>query len=194
MANTVVQSNVNHFGEMAMAGIGAYNKIDGFAFLPITSFCMAISTFVSQNLGAKQYDRVKKGVRFGVICSLVMAEIIGATVFTLAPVFIKAFTSEPEAIAFGVQKAKTVGLFAFLLSMSHSFAAVMRGAGKGVVPMTVQIICWCVIRVTILSIVVPMTENIAIVNWVYPITWTLSTICMLVYYKSVDWMHSKQLQ
>lgn len=190
VANTVVQSNVNHFGEMAMAGIGAYNKIDGFAFLPITSFCMALSTFVSQNLGAKQYDRVRSGVRFGVVCSLLMAEMIGLTVCAFGPVFIRAFTSEPEAIACGVQKARIMGPFAFLLSMSHSFAAVMRGAGKGVVPMTVQIACWCVIRVIILSIVVPLTENIAILSWVYPITWSLSTISMLVYYKKADWMHS----
>ena len=194
VANTVVQSNVNYFGEMAMAGIGAYNKVDGFAFLPITSFCMAISTFVSQNLGAEKYDRVKKGVRFGVICSLAMAEAIGLTMYVISPYLIRSFTDEPEAIAYGVQKARTVGPFAFLLSTSHTLTAVMRGAGKAVVPMVVTISCWCVIRVTILSVVVPITQSIGIVNWVYPITWTLSAVGLLVYTKKVDWMHGRKLE
>ena len=61
LANVVVQSNINSFGDMAMAGCGAYSKIEGFAFLPITSFTMALTTFVGQNLGARQYDRVLKG-------------------------------------------------------------------------------------------------------------------------------------
>ena len=65
-ANVFVQSNINAFGKMAMAGCGSYSKIEGFAFLPVTCFTMALTTFVSQNLGAKQYDRAKKGARFGV--------------------------------------------------------------------------------------------------------------------------------
>lgn len=65
IANVFVQSNINAFGKMAMAGCGAYSKIEGFAFLPVTCFTMAITTFVGQNLGAKQYDRAKKGAKFG---------------------------------------------------------------------------------------------------------------------------------
>lgn len=61
IANVFVQTNINAFGKMAMAGCGSYSKIEGFAFLPVTCFTMALTTFVSQNLGAKQYDRAKKG-------------------------------------------------------------------------------------------------------------------------------------
>lgn len=61
LANVFVQSNINAFGKMAMAGCGSYSKIEGFVFLPVTCFNMALTTFVSQNLGAKQYDRAKKG-------------------------------------------------------------------------------------------------------------------------------------
>lgn len=65
IANVVVQSNINAFGEMAMAGCGAYSKIEGFAFLPITSFTMALTTFVGQNSGAKEYERTKKELSLG---------------------------------------------------------------------------------------------------------------------------------
>ena len=61
-ANVIVQSNINSFGKLAMAAYGAYSKLEGFAFLPVTSFTMALTTYVSQNLGAGEYDRAKKGV------------------------------------------------------------------------------------------------------------------------------------
>lgn len=65
LANVIVQSNINDFGSDAMAGCGAYFKIEGFAFLPVTSFSVALTTFTSQNLGAKQYDRVKRALHSG---------------------------------------------------------------------------------------------------------------------------------
>ena len=57
----MVQSNINKFGEMAVAGCGSYSKVEGFGFLPITCFALALTTFISQNLGAKEYGRGKKG-------------------------------------------------------------------------------------------------------------------------------------
>ena len=74
LANVVVQSNINKFGQMAVAGCGSYSKIEGFGFLPITCFAMALTTFISQNLGAKEYQRAKKGAVFGVICSISIAD------------------------------------------------------------------------------------------------------------------------
>ena len=65
-ANVIVQSQINSFGKLAMAAYGTHAKIEGFAFLPITSFNMASTTFISQNLGARQYDRAKKGSRFSI--------------------------------------------------------------------------------------------------------------------------------
>ncbi len=189
-ANVVVQSNINHFGEMAMAGCGAYSKIEGFAFLPITSFTAAITTFVGQNLGAGNRERVRKGARFGVFCSLILAEIIGVLFYLFAPVIIRAFTDEASAVEFGVQKARICSLFYFLLAATHSFAAVLRGAGKSVVPMITMLVFWCVVRVSFLVILVPLTENIAVVNWVYPLTWALSSVTLLIYYVFTDWTHS----
>ena len=77
LANVIVQSNINSFGANAMAGCGAYSKVEGFAFLPVTCFAMALATFVSQNVGAGQPDRVRKGMKFGILCSIAMAEVVG---------------------------------------------------------------------------------------------------------------------
>ena len=190
IANVVVQSNINSFGEMAMAGCGAYAKIEGFGFLPITSFTMALTTFVGQNLGAKNYERTKKGARFGMVCAMTIAEVIGIVIFIFAPVFIAAFDNTAEVIRFGVEKARTAALFYFLLAYSHSISAILRGAGKSVVPMIVMMVCWCVIRVAVLTVAGFFFPSIAVVYWVYPITWTLSSAIFLIYYKKANWLYS----
>lgn len=189
-ANVVVQSNVNSFGEMAMAGYGAYSKVEGFGFLPINSFTMAITTFVGQNLGAKQYERTKKGVRFGVLTTVILSEIIGIIIFIFAPQLIAAFDSNPEVIRFGIEKARTGALFYFLLSYSHALAAVLRGARKATVPMIIMLLFWCIVRVSFLAITIPLTHSIQMVYWVYPLTWSLSSIAFFIYYRKANWMEN----
>lgn len=189
IANVVVQSNINSFGDMAMAGCGAYSKIEGFAFLPITSFTMALTTFVGQNLGARQFERTKKGAKFGMICSMVIAEVIGVLMIIFAHPLIGAFNQDPEVIRFGVERAMTSALFFFLLAYSHSVSAVLRGAGKSMVPMIVMLVCWCLIRVTFLMVTGYLYHNIWFVYWVYPMTWCLSGICFFIYYHKVNWMN-----
>lgn len=187
-ANVVVQSYINAFGEMAMAGYGAYSKIEGFAFLPINSFTLAMTTFVGQNLGAGQAERTRRGARFGILATIVLAEIIGVVVFLLAPQLIAAFDSTPEVIRFGVEKARTAALFYFLLAYSHSVASILRGAGKAVVPMIIMMTFWCAIRVVFLAVSIPLTHAIQMVYVVYPLTWALSSIVFFLYYKRADWM------
>ncbi len=188
IANVLVQSNVNAFGKMAMAGNGAYAKLEGFAFLPVTCFTAAITTFVGQNLGAGEYDRVKKGVRFGMACSMLIAELVGLVLFLNSEFLIGLFTEEAESIMYGVMKSNSCSLFFFMLAASHCFSAVMRGAGKATVPMLTMLVCWCGIRVTALSILVPIYQSIHIVNWIFPVTWTISVIVLLIYYLKADWI------
>ena len=194
IANVVVQSNINAFGTMAVSGCGAYSKIEGFAFLPITSFTIALTTFVGQNLGAREYARAKKGAVFGVLCAILLSELIGLLTYLAAPVLIRAFTQEPEAIAFGVGKARICALFFCLLAASHGLSAVLRGAGKAVIPMISMLSFWCVVRVAILHFAVPIYRSIDVVNWVYPITWCLSTIFLVIYFIRADWLHSFERQ
>jgi len=189
LANVVVQSNINSFGKMAVAGCGAYSKVEGFGFLPITCFSLALTTFISQNLGAKQYDRAKRGARFGILCSITLAEIVGICVYFLSPYLIAAFNSDPEVVAYGTLQAHTITLFYFLLAFSHCIAGIMRGAGKATVPMFVMLCCWCIIRVTYITIAVRIFPVINTIFWAYPLTWTLSSILFFLYYRKADWIH-----
>jgi putative MATE family efflux protein len=130
VANVVVQSNINAFGAMAMAGCGAYSKIEGFAFLPIMSFNNAITTFVGQNLGARQEKRAQKGAIFGIVCSVVIAEMIGIGTVLFANQLILLFDNNPEVISFGVARSQIAGFFFCLLAFTHAISAVKRGAGQ----------------------------------------------------------------
>lgn len=188
-ANVIVQTNINSFGKIAMAGYGAYSKIEGFGFLPITSFTMALTTYISQNLGACEYERAKTGARFGIWSSVILAELIGVGIYLAAPWFIGWFTDTPEVIAAGVLQARTVTLFYCLLAFSHAIASVCRGAGKAFVPMTIMLLCWCVIRIAYITIVMRITHEIQYIFWAYPITWSLSSVIYLCYYLFSDWVH-----
>lgn len=187
LANVVVQSNINAFGKMAMAGCGSYSKAEGFAFLPVTCFAMAMTTFTSQNLGAKKYDRVKRGAKFGIVCSMTLAELVGVIIYVLIPFLIAGFDRTPQVIQFGTAQARTVSLFYFLLAFSHCAAGILRGAGKSTVPMFVMMICWCLIRVTYITLTVRVIPSIQVVFWAYPLTWFLSSAVFLIYLLKSNW-------
>lgn len=188
-ANVVVQSYINAFGEMAMAGYGAYTKIEGFAFLPINSFTMAMTTFVGQNLGAGQTERTRKGARFGILVTVVMAELIGVIVMLFAPQLIAAFDSTLAVVQFGVEKARTAALFYCLLAYSHSVASVIRGADKAVVSMLIMMTFWCVVRVAFLAVSIPFTHSVLMMYAVYPLTWALSSVAFFFYYRRANWLN-----
>ena len=190
IANVVVQSNINSFGKAAMAGCGAYMKLEGFAFLPVTCFTQALATFVGQNLGAHQYDRVKKGIRFGLGCCMLLAQIIGIASYVFAPQLISLFNDQPEVVDFGTRHMRHICLFNCLLALSHCFAAVFRGAGKASVPMFTMLGCWCLLRVTYITVALKIINQLEVVSLAYPITWTCSSIIFLIYYLKADWIHA----
>lgn len=189
-ANLIVQSNINRFGDAAMAGCGSYAKVEGFAFLPITCFAMALSTFVGQNLGAKQYDRVKKGVRFGVLCSVTLAELVGVAIFFFGNDLVALFGNDPGMVAYGARQARVEALAYFLLAFSHCIAGIMRGAGKATVPMFTMLISWCAIRIIYITVMIRQFNRIEVIFSAYPLTWFISSVIFLVYFLKADWLHN----
>ena len=190
LANVFVQSNINDFGKAAMAGQGSYAKVEGFVFLPVTCFMQALATFVGQNLGARQYDRVKKGVAFGILCSMIVSELIGLFSYYFAPNLIQIFNGSPEVVDYGVRYMRTTCLFYALLSFSHCLAGVLRGAGKASVPMIVMLSCWCALRVAYINVALRIVNEFETIAWAYPITWTCSSIVFLIYFLKADWIHN----
>ena len=189
-ANVIVQANINQFGAAAMAGSGSFAKLEGFAFLPITSFSIALTTFIGQNLGAKQYQRAREGARFGIIACISLAEVIGIFIWIFAPALIRIFNSDPEVIELGVLRARITSLFFFLLALSHCISGILRGAGKTQIPMYVMLVSWCIIRISYITIMVRIIPDIRVVFWAYPITWFISSAAFVLYYKKSNWLEA----
>ena len=185
LSNILIQSYINSFGNLAMAGIGASTKLEGFAFLPVTAFSMAITTFVSQNMGAKEYDRVRKGIRFGLGCTIVIIEAMGVVLFLLSPQLVGFFNRNPEVIRFGMGRTRVCALFYCLVGFSHVASAVMRGLGKPMTPMVIMLTCWCAVRILVLFTVGQVLHDIRLAFWIYPFTWTLSSVAYIVLLKRI---------
>ncbi|MGD9926552.1 MAG: MATE family efflux transporter [Sphaerochaeta sp.] len=188
-ANVILQSSINLFGASAMAGNGAFMRIQGFAFIPITAFALALTTFTGQNLGAREYDRVKRGARFGVLFAMILAEALGLGMLLGAEPLMRLFSQDPEVIAIGVSKANISSLFLWALALSHAMSGIYRGAGKAIVPMVVMLVIWCIFRIIFISTGLWLFMDIRVIFWAYPVTWTLSSIIFVIYYFRVDWMH-----
>lgn len=193
-ANIIVQTNINKFGVMAVAACGVYAKIEGFAFLPITCFAMSLTTFIGQNLGARQYGRAKKGAYFGIFCSVTLAELVGVVVYFTIPYLAAAFDNTAEVVAIASRQAHVEALFYCFLAFSHCIAGIMRGAGKSTVPMFVMLASWCIIRITYITITVHFIPKIQVIFWAYPLTWSISSVIFLIYFLKADWIHTFERQ
>ena len=189
IANVLVQRNINSFGADAMAACGSYAKVEGFVFMPITCFSLALTTFISQNLGAGRLDRVKAGSRFGLLASVLAAESIGVAVFLLGPRLIGLFNSDPAVLAIGQKQCTIESLFFCMLAFSHTVAGICRGAGRAAVPMLVMLGVWCVLRIAYITIAMSLCHDIRLLFWAYPITWTISGAIFWSYYRRSHWLN-----
>ncbi|MCR5154904.1 MAG: polysaccharide biosynthesis C-terminal domain-containing protein, partial [Lachnospiraceae bacterium] len=187
IGNIVVQSNINSFGKFAMSGYGAYVKIEGFVFLPITSMSMTLPTFVSQNLGAGKIDRAKKSTLVGILSGMAIAELIGLILYIFADPLIRIFINDDLAVGFGITQARTVSFFFCLLAFSHCAAGALRGCGKAYIPMATMLTFWCVVRVTYVTLATNIWPEFRTISWAYPITWSCSTIVFLICLLTQKW-------
>ena len=190
IGNVVIQTNINAFGEFAMTGAGAHSKIEGFVFIPITSMVLTLPTFISQNLGAKEYDRAKKGALFGILTSVILAEGIGLIVYVFSPQLIHIFAKSEEAVRYGVIQERIMTLFYGLMAFSHSAMGVLRGSGRSIVPMVTMLGIWCGVRVLYVTIAIQIVPVFQTICWAYPLTWGLSSIVFLIYLLKSNWLHT----
>jgi Na+-driven multidrug efflux pump len=182
ISHIVVQGNINLFGATAMAGCGTHMKIEGFAFLPIMCFSMALATFVSQNLGANKTDRVMGGIRFGLICSIIAAQIVGVILFFGASFFVRLFSENQEVIYYGASQIKIAALFAFVLAIDHCSIGILRGFGRPVIAMGVVLAIWCLFRIVFITVMLHYyIYDIFVIFWTFPLTWSMTAVLFIYF-------------
>lgn len=187
-SNVLVQSSVNDYGSIAMAGYTAYLKIDGFNILPVLSISMAVTTFTGQNVGAKNLKRVKKGMYDALIMCIIYTVLTGIFLLSLSHQILSLFTNDSAVIEYGQLAMKYFCPFYFLLGILNTLAGTVRGAGKGVPPMLILLFSMCIFRIFWIKLALPFFSTIDGIFMLYPISWLVGMIMMIIYTRYGKWL------
>ena len=182
ISNLLVQSKINSFGSIAMAGVAAYSKIDGFIYMPLMALSLAVSTYVGQNIGAGKLERVQKGIKTCLLMSLVTAVVLGSAVILLGESVVGIFTKTPEAQAYAMTQMRFLAPFVWIFIFSDILGGAIRGAGSTTAVTIISALSICVFRILWLTLLLPVYNDIRVLFLCYPISWTISSVATVVYY------------
>ncbi len=184
IANTIVQSSINTFGSVVVAGNAASGNIMGFIDAVSGSFATAAVNFMGQNIGAANYKRAKKIVPSAALLSACCEFVFCSIIFIFSKQLLSIYiTDSNEAIAIGIKKLMIVGLPYFLCSVQSVFSGSLRGMGKGLMPMASSICGICVFRIIWLFTVFKLFPTIETVYITYPLSWILTMGIDFILYK-----------
>lgn len=193
ISNVLVQSGINGFGATAMAGFGAYLKVDGFNILPVLSFSMAATTFVGQNYGARKVDRVKKGMWITLGMVTLYTIVTGALLLIFSHQIIRLFSADTAVIAYGADAMKYFCPFYFVLGILNCLAGTVRGTGKTMPPMIIMLISMCIFRIFWIQLALPRIGTIEGIYMLYPVSWAIGAAMMVLYTILGKWIDPKKL-
>ncbi|PWM67487.1 MAG: MATE family efflux transporter [Eubacteriales Family XIII. Incertae Sedis bacterium] len=187
LSNVIMQSGINSFGKKAMAGFSAYMKIDGFNILPVLSFSMAVTTFVGQNFGAGNKERMKKGMWVTLVMGLIYTIVTGVLLLAFASQIVGLFNKDAQVIRYGVLATRYFCPFYFILSILHGLAGTVRGTGRTIPPMVILLASLCIFRIAAMKIIVPHFDTIDSIYILYPISWLIGAVLMVLYVWKGKW-------
>ena len=182
-SNTFVQAYINYFGSSCMAGWSCYNKLDQVVFLTTQSIAMAATSFVSQNIGAKQEERANRGTVVSMALAVSTIVVVGGALVLNARQAVRLFTQDESVIAFGVMFIRTNTMFVLFNGVNHVLAGALRGRGDSRGPMYIMLMGFVVLRQIYLFILTRFISNTPRpVGFSYPVGWMLTMVMELGYY------------
>ena len=186
-SNVYVQSYVNYFGSACMAGWSCYTKIDQFIFLPLQSMNQAATTFVSQNIGAQDIKRAKRGSRTAFYMSTAITIAISAILWFTAGQFVSLFNQDPSVISYGVLFIHTNSTLTFTCCATQIFSGSLRGAGDSKTPMLVMLFSYVLFRQIYLYVITQFINTPAVVGFGYPLGWIVCSLLTSYFYFRGSW-------
>ena len=182
-SNVFVQSYVNYFGSGCMAGWSCYNKLDQFIMLPMQSTAMAATTFVGQNIGAKQYDRANRGTWVSILLSLSITAAVAVPLVVFAEQAVRLFSQDSSVIEYGVLFMRVNTFFLLFNCVNHTLAGALRGRGDSRAPMFIMLLSFVLIRQIYLFTVTRFFANTPLlVGFGYPVGWMCCCAIEVTYY------------
>ena len=182
-SNVFVQSYINAFGSGCMAGWSCYNKLDQFIMLPMQSMAMASTTFVSQNVGARQPKRAEQGTHITIGLTLLITGVIVAAMMVFAAPSVELFSTDPEVVSYGVLFIRANVVFLLFNCVNHVLAGALRGMGDSNGPMIIMLLGFVAVRQTYLYFMTRYISNTPLtVGLGYPVGWVSCCILEVTYF------------
>ena len=180
LAGTIVQSTINTFGSMAVAGVSVSSKIDSLISLSMGAFSQAATTFISQNLGAEKYENIDKVFYRCQILNTGTALVLSTLGLIFAKKFMGIFTTDTDVIAYGVERLWYILPFMFVCGFMDMSSATLRGMGISFVPMIITLIGSCFTKVIWVYAAFPLNPTLPMVYISFPLCWLLTFIPLFI--------------
>ena len=179
ISNAMLQSSVNSFGSIAMAGYTASNNIFGFLYVSVNSFTQACMSFTSQNYGVKKLKRMDRVLIDCMILSVVVTLILGSGVYIFGPELLHIYSNQADVIKYGMEIFSYTTVTYFLCGLMDLFPGALRGMGYSTVPMILSIIGTVGVRIIWIYGLFPSHRSLTFLFLSYPVSW-IATIIMQV--------------
>lgn len=192
LSNMIVQSSVNSFGTDTVAAWTVFTTNDNFYWMVIGAFGVSVTTFVGQNFGAGNFDRIKKSVRITYIFTALSSVLLSLTFYISCEKLISLFTSETAVIDVGVYMFRHYCQYYIFFVGIEVLSGAIRATGDSFIPTLITAAGICGLRILWIFFIVPTNPHIGTVLTVYPVTWFLTSFIFTVYYLHGGWLRRRR--
>jgi len=193
-ASIVVQSLTNSFGTVVIAASTIIMRVDGFAMMPNFSYGNAMTTYVGQNVGARQDQRVHDSAKYGLRLSLITCGVLVVIIVLFGELLMRAFTTTPEVIDFGIRMLRLLAVGYVAMAVTQVLSGIMRGAGDTVTPMIISIITTVIVRVPLAYGIAYFTRSDALPTGAPEslyisllISWVIGATLTFIFHRKGNW-------
>ena len=191
LANVLIQSGINSFGDVTVAAWTAYVKTDALTWQVSGAFGVSITTFVGQNFGAQKYSRIRKSVWVCMGMSVSLIAALSAIVIFFRSFILGIYTTDPEVIRVGAYVMLWIVPFNAIFMPVEVFAGAMRGTGYSIMPTVITCTCVCLFRIVWVFTAVKRWHQIEMLALAYPISWVLCSAVFTIAYFRGTWLHKR---
>ena len=189
ISNVLIQSSVNSFGSVAMAGNTAASNIEGFVYTAMNAFHQAAISFSGQNYGARKYKRIRKVLLICEVMVVVVGALMGNVAYLFGGTLLKLYTVDPEVIEYGILRMRIICTPYFLCGMMDVAVGALRGMGYAIMPMLVSLTGACLLRVVWIYTIFQSYRTLECLYFSYPISWGLTfavhLVCFVIVFRKL---------
>lgn len=191
LANVLIQSGINSFGDTTVAAWTAYIKTDAITWMVSGAFGVAITTFVGQNFGAQKYRRIRQSVWVCMGMSVSLMVLLSALMLWGRHFILGIYTADAEVVRMGAYVMLWIVPFNAVFMPVEVFAGTMRGTGYSTVPTVITCVCACVFRILWVTLIVSRWHTVEMLALAYPISWVLSAVVFYIAYLRGNWLRKR---